>query len=120
MHVVLHEEGVDLQLRSKLGLTLARASVYNGQLAEVGVQEAQGHHQRILLGVGREVIGDLLRLQRIAATDGVLQFEDVVILADAHEALDDLAGDGTAFFRHQTQLLHFLDGLGKVGSQVVG
>ena len=66
------------------------------------------------------MVGNAVRTLGVAVANGVLQLEDVVVLADAHEALDGIAGDLPALFGHQAQLLHFLHGLGQVAAQMAG
>ena len=52
----------------------------DAQLAEVGAEQAHGHHQGGILVRG-QVLRDALCLWMVAHTDGFLQFKNVKVLA---------------------------------------
>ena len=65
-------------------------------LEEVAVEDGQHHLDRVLLGIGGEVVDDAVAHHRVASPDGLLQLEDIVVFADAYLILDKLLCNSAA------------------------
>ena len=89
--VVLHEGGRTPQHLRRIALVLKL--VVEHHFKEVAVKDGQDELDGVLLGVGGEVVDDAVAHHGVAAADGLLELEDVVVLADTYLFLDELLGD---------------------------
>ena len=86
-------------------------------LEEIAVEDGQDELDRVLLGVGSEIVDDAVAHHRVASPDGLLQLEDVVVLADTYLFLNELLCDVTPGREQRVELGELVGNLAEVGTQ---
>ena len=80
--IVLDEHGRTAQYLG--GVALVLQLVVEHYLQEVAVEQCQHRLEGVILGVGGEIVDDAVAHHWVAPSDGFLQFEDIVVLADTY------------------------------------
>ena len=87
---------------------------------EVGVECGDDHLDGQFFGVGGAVVDDAGAEDDVALGDGFLEFEDVVVFADADVAFDDFVVDGGSCGEGDEELVHFVADVAEVVADVFG
>lgn len=95
-------------------------SVKDKELAEKTAQNWKNHGHWVVFGVGFEVVDNAIRSPHILGGNGILQFKNIEILADADVFFNAFGSHLGACRQQNLQFVDLVDNLLQIIAQMIG